>query len=289
MRLFFGRSILSRNVFHRWMMSAALFGALCIALPAWADAPQRIVSLNLCTDELLLRLADRQQILSVTWLSRDAGASNVADLAARVPVNHGLAEEVVPLQPDLVLGGTYTTTTAVALIRRHNFPIVLLGIAAGIDDSRLHIQEVAAAIGQPERGATLIADIDRRLAAIAPLGDKPRLRALVLNPAGFTVGSGSLIDDILRRAGLENLAARPGAPIHMPLEFVAASAPDLLILNAERDGPPSLATDMLKHPVLAGMRGTRTIVLPARLWTCGGPGSVEAIERLAAVAREVRP
>lgn len=289
MRLLLWRSILSRDVFHRWVMSTALFAALCAASPVCADVPQRIVSLNLCTDELLLRLGDAQQILSITWLSRDAGASNVADLAARVPVNHGLAEEVVPLRPDLVLGGTYTTTTAVALIRRHNIPIVLLGIAASVDDARLHIQEIAAVIGHPERGAALIADIDRRLSAIAPAGDKPRLRALVLNPAGFTVGSGSLIDDILRRAGLENLAARPGAPTHMPLEFVASSAPDLLILNAERDGPPSLATDMLKHPVLAGMRGTRTIVLPARLWTCGGPGTVEAIERLAAAAREVRP
>jgi iron complex transport system substrate-binding protein len=283
------RSILSRNALHRWVRSAALAGALCSAPLGWASAPQRIVSLNLCTDELLLRLADPQQILSVTWLSREPRSSNVADLAAGVPVNHGLAEEVVPSRPDLVLGGTYTTTTAIALIRRYHIPIVLLGIAAGVDDARQHIRDIAAAIGHPERGATLIADLDRRLAAIPSPGDKPRLRALVLNPAGFTVGSGSLIDDILRRAGLENLAARPGAPIHMPLEFVAASAPDLLILNAERDGPPSLATDMLKHPVLAGMRGTRTIVLPARLWTCGGPGSVEAIERLAAVVREVRP
>ena len=59
-------------------------------------------------DELLLRLADPRNVASVTWLARDPGSSNVADLAAEIPVNHGLAEEIIPLQPDLVIAGIYT-------------------------------------------------------------------------------------------------------------------------------------------------------------------------------------
>src|SRR5215813_14877630 len=70
--------------------------------------PQRIVSMNLCTDELVLRLADRGNISSVTWQARDRDNSNVADLARDVPINHGLAEEILPLNPDLVLAGIYT-------------------------------------------------------------------------------------------------------------------------------------------------------------------------------------
>ena len=55
--------------------------------------PGRIVSLNMCVDELILRLAQPQNIASVTWLSRDPKNSNVAELGAGVPFNHGLAEE----------------------------------------------------------------------------------------------------------------------------------------------------------------------------------------------------
>src|SRR5258708_1788850 len=79
--------------------------------------PARIVSLNMCADELVLRLAERQNVASVTWLSRDAENSNVAEAAAHVPVNHGLAEEVIPLNPDLVVAGAFTSRTAVVLLR----------------------------------------------------------------------------------------------------------------------------------------------------------------------------
>ena len=71
----------------------------CAALhPARAVAdevrPARIVSINMCTDELLLRLVDRDRIASVTWLSQDGRNANMAEVAATIPANHGLAEEV---------------------------------------------------------------------------------------------------------------------------------------------------------------------------------------------------
>ncbi|BAT58969.1 corrinoid ABC transporter substrate-binding protein [Variibacter gotjawalensis] len=266
------------------LLGVALLSAAPLSLDA---APQRVVSLNICSDELVLRLAEPEHIASVTWLSRDARSSNVSDLAARVPVNHGLAEEVVPQRPDLVFAGAFTTTTATALIRRQGIPVRILPIAASVDDARAHIREVASALGTQDRGEAIVADMDRRLAAL-PAAPPRAVSALVLNPAGFAVGADSLIDDIMRRAGLENTARRLGAQNFIPLELVVMSAPELLIINAARDGPPSLATEILKHPALARMKNTRTIVLPSRLWTCGGPGNVEAIERLIAVAREVR-
>ena len=74
----------------------------CALIAAHAETPQRIVSLNICTDELLLRLVEPSRVASVTWLSRDPSLSNIAALAAAVPVNHGSAEEVIPSAPDLV-------------------------------------------------------------------------------------------------------------------------------------------------------------------------------------------
>jgi iron complex transport system substrate-binding protein len=267
-------------------VAIALFAA---ALPAATGAagPKRIVSLYLCADELLLQLADRPAIASVTFLSRDPDNSNVADLAARVPVNYGRAEEIIAQRPDLVVAGAYTTGATVAMLKRAGVPVVELGVAQGLDDVRRDIRTVAHAIGEDDRGEALIAAVDAHLAALAASPPRPRLRALVLNPNGFTIGAGSLVDEIFARAGFDNVAATLGVDAYgqLPLERIVRSDADVLILNADRDGPPSLATQSLDHPALRKLAGrVRVVVLPARLWTCGGPGIVEAIERLRRVA-----
>src|SRR5438067_3348422 len=100
---------------HAFSIAVTVLTAAALAPAAdGAVKPTRIVSMNLCTDELVLRLADRKNIASVTWLAR-GGSSNVSELAAQVPINHGLAEEIIPLDPDLVIAGVYTTRAAVAL------------------------------------------------------------------------------------------------------------------------------------------------------------------------------
>src|SRR5688572_3101869 len=89
----------SERLSRRWLLLA------CLLLPAagQATAPQRVVSLNLCTDAMLFELARPGQIAAVTRLSRDPALSRFAREAARTPVIHGMAEEVLALAPDLVL------------------------------------------------------------------------------------------------------------------------------------------------------------------------------------------
>ena len=138
---------------------------------------------------------------------------------------------------------------------------------------------------------SVIADMDRRLAALPHPSPSDRPRAVVLNPNVATVGKGTLVDEIMTRAGLTNVAAELGIDSYgqIPLEAVAANAVDILIVNASRDGPPALATEILRHPVLAALSDrTRVVVMPGRLWNCGGPAVVEAIERLMQVAGEAR-
>jgi iron complex transport system substrate-binding protein len=266
--------------------------AAALAVSAAAAKPQRVVSLYLCADELVLQLADRRNIASVTFLSRDPLNSNVADLAARVPVNRGLAEEVLAQRPDVALASAYDARPAVAMLKRAGIPVVNLGAPPrNLDEIRRDIRAVANAVDEPENGERMIAGIDARLAALpAPPRDR-KLSAIVLNPNGFTIGAGSLVDEIFARAGIDNLAARVGVDNYgrLPLETILRSGADIAILNADRDGPPSLATEFLHHPALARLdERTRLVVLPARLWTCGGPAMVEAIERLSAIARDNR-
>ncbi|MGO4126423.1 ABC transporter substrate-binding protein [Inquilinus sp. YAF38] len=255
------------------------------AAPAMAR-PHRIVSLNLCADALVLRLADRADVLSVSWLARDPENSVVAAEAASVPVNHGQAEEVAALRPDLVVVGTFTARSTVALLRRLNMPILELGVPKDLDAIRAQIRQVAAALGRAERGDQMIATMDERLAAIRSPASPPL--AVVLRPNGFTAGRGSLVDEILHRAGIRNLAAERGLENYgeIPLETVALSGVRLLILNQSENRTPSLGEAMLDHPILGALPDLRLVRVPARLWTCGGPEVADAAALIAAAARE---
>ncbi|OYZ98905.1 MAG: hypothetical protein B7X99_09855 [Rhizobiales bacterium 17-65-6] len=266
-----------------------LAAALLLAAPVAAETgkPARIVSLNLCADELLLRLADRGRVASVTWLARDPRGSNVADLARGVPVNRGLAEEIVPLRPDLVIVGAFTTRTTTALLRRLGIPVLELGAPESLDAAYAQIREVAARIGEPERGEDMVRGMQAAFAGLPP-APRHRPTAIVLRPNGFTAGRGSLADEILARAGLDNLAARltPDRMGQLTLEEIVTAQPDLLVINASSDGPPSLADELLHHPALAGRAG-HSVALPTRLWACAGPELAEAGRRLAAARQAV--
>lgn len=271
-------------------MAACLPGAAAGAGGAdGRQKPTRIVSINLCTDELVLRLADRRNIASVSHLAAVSSSSNVADLAAQIPVNHGIAEEVVALKPDLVVAGIYTGRKAVALLQRAGFPVLDLDVPRSLDEMRAQYRRVGQALGEEERAERVIAELDGRLARIAVTASGQRPRALVFNANGYTVGKGTLTDDIITRAGLENLAATLGIENYrqIPLETVVTNMPDVLIVSAFRD-QPARATELLRHPVLAKMaERTRIASVPGRLWVCAGPGNVSAVALLNDVANEV--
>jgi iron complex transport system substrate-binding protein len=253
--------------------------------------PQRIVSINLCLDEIVLRVAEARNIAAVTWLSRDADISNVVPLAKRVPINHGLSEEIVPLQPDLVLAGLYTTRPTVSILKRIGIRTLDFDVPRSFEEARKQYRDVAAILGESDNGERVVAEIDSRLAKL-PTGPWPlRPRAIVLNPNGYTVGRGSIVDEIITRAGLTNVAVEMGIGEYgqIPLETAVMNSVDVMIVSASRDGPPGLATDLLRHPALAKLSGrTRVVVMPNRLWACSGPELVEAIERLARAAHDVR-
>ncbi|CAO3426100.1 ABC transporter substrate-binding protein [Azospirillum doebereinerae] len=255
--------------------------------------PQRIVSLNLCADELLLRLIGPERVASVTWLARDPRNSGVAALAAGIPVNRGLAEEVVPLRPDLVVAGRYTTRTAVGLLKRLDTPLLELDVPQTVEGVAEQIRAVALAVGEPERGEAVIAGMAARLDAVDAAADatatgapsERRPVAVMLRPNGFVAGPGSLADAVLNRAGLDNLAGRLpfGGQGALPLEAIILGGAELLVIDAAPDAPPSLAHAVLHHPAVAALaQRARAVPLPSRLLTCAGPSIAEAVETLAA-------
>ena len=253
-----------------------------------AAKPQQVVSLNLCTDQLVLTLAEPENVASVTWLALDPLNSVVADRAAAVPhINRGGAEEILPLQPDLVLAGAYTTPFTIQMLRRFGFNVEVLGVPGNLDDVREQILYVGDLLHEADRAAATVAAMDAALAAIPPAGDGP-VRAAVFQPGGFTMGPGTFEDELLTAAGLQNVAAEAGISFYgfLPLERVLLLAPELLVSPEVDPARPSLAEAMLDHPAMRRAAGeTRQVSVPQALWSCPGPMNAAAVALLAAARR----
>ena len=275
------------------MRCAAAVFSLMAFVDAANAAPLRIVSLNLCADELVLRLAAPGTVKSVTWLARDPGLSNVAALAEAIPVNRGLAEDVVPLAPDLVIAGAYTTRTAVSLLRRLKIPVLELDVPRTVEEALAQITTVAAALGRSENGAQLVGGIRDGLSRLDIVRSTEALPiAAIYQPNGLTIGKGSLVNDLLRRAGLRNLAIERSIDNYgaLPLEWLLLAQPDLLIVNTAGDVGHAMAYEILSHPALMSRyHGDRVVSVPSAWWSCPGPRLVDTVQSLQHAAQKLRP
>ena len=237
----------------------------------------------------MLALADRAQILAISPQADDAHSA-LRDRAAGLPQLRDAAEDVLALQPDLVVRSYGGDARTLAFYDRLGLPLHQIGFASDFDGVRVLIREAAAALHQEARGETLIARMDAQLPD-AP--EQARPAALYLTPAGATSGSGTLMDAVLTAAGAENAAAAGGAAgwRSLPLEALAFEAPDLVV-TAFLDGD-SAAKDgwaLANHPVFQRLiEETPRVDLDGAYTACGAwllaevaadlRAGVEALER----------
>ncbi len=256
----------------------SVVAAVAAAAGAPAEPLPRVASINLCADQHLLALADPEQILTVSWLAADPEESLLAREAQRHILNYGTAEELLKFAPDVVLAGTYTSPFTRTMLRRLGYPVVELEPEASIADIERNVRLVADVVGQVARGEQLIAALHADIREIEATRPAHRVGAVIVRPGGFTVGADSLADELLRIAGLSNVAAERGLDRwgSLSMEALLRSSPELIVLTGYRSSQPSLANAVLEHPALAKLAAARTVTVHTALWACGLPGSIEA-------------
>ncbi|XHY18859.1 Vitamin B12-binding protein (plasmid) [Pseudoseohaeicola sp. NH-UV-7] len=248
---------------------------------AQADAPQRVVSVNLCTDQLALDLAAPGQLVSVSRLAHDPKSSARVEKALALPTNGSGAEEVFMLNPDLVLAGTFTDPATVSMLRDLGIPVVLFAPAQSLSDVPDRIAQMGRALGREAEADRMIAAFKADLSALqdAP-ADRPRAALYYVN--SYTSGDKSLAGDILNVAGFENAATQAGISTigTLPLEQLILLAPDIIIQGRDYPGQ-SRSEDNFNHPALHALTGTVMAgELTDRDWICGTPQVLNAIRAM---------
>ncbi len=265
----------------------ALIAGPAQAGPA-ATAPQRVVSMNLCTDQLAMLLAAPGQLVSVSPLASDPVSSVMAEQAKAYSANSGLAEDIYLLKPDLVLAGAFTGRATVAMLERLGIPVAIFPPAASIADVRQGMLDMGRALGHEPQAEAMVADFDARLSALASgPGHAPRPTAAAYAANGYNPGRSSLSGEIIEAAGFHNLAGDLGMETagFVPLEALVMADPDLVI-TGNSYGYTTRAEEILRHPALARLTGGRQ-PMEDRDWICGLPSVLDAVERLGAARQEV--
>jgi len=260
-----------------------LTAALLAMTPARAnEPPRRVVSMNLCTDQLAMLIAATGQLYSVSYLSRDPEASVLSDDAKNFPANHGLAEEIFTMSPDLIVAGTFTSRASIAMLKRLGFRVEQFAPPNSLPDIRTNMKRMGELLGREKRANDLIAEFDRALAAVPATLQKRPLAALHYANS-YTSGEGTLAADVVERAGLDNLGTRLGlhGTTRLPLEVLVMEAPDLIIGGIRPSSSPALAYDTFSHPALRDtLRGRSLTSVPDKYLVCGGPFTIEAVRLL---------
>ncbi|MGB6451490.1 MAG: ABC transporter substrate-binding protein [Steroidobacteraceae bacterium] len=261
-------------------------GVPCIAgpqppSPRTSPVPQRVMSLSLCTDALVLGLLPPERITSVTYLAHHSSDPSLAAHAARVGTNHGDAEEVLAEAPDLVLAGTYSTPAVRDLLRRLGAPLLVVPPANDFEEIRRTVRRVAQAVGAEPRAEAWLARMDATLTALARARPPHRIRVAAWSGDGFVPGRGSLFDAVLTAAGGVDIAAPAGGRRgFLDIEELLAAHPDVLAYAAEQ-AAPALKTDTAEHPLLLWLYRHRRVTYPELFVDdCGLPESADAARAL---------
>jgi iron complex transport system substrate-binding protein len=239
-----------------------------------------IVSLNPCTDAILAEVTVPGQLLAISHYSKDPTESSMeARVAARYWATGGTVEEVLALDPDVVVASSFLDPATRAGLEGLGLKVATFGSANTVAESEAQVRELARLAGNPAAGERLVGRIETAIAAAHAQGSP--VEAALWQPGGIVPGKDSLVSDLLRRTGFASYSASRGMrqADYLALEQVVADPPQVLLVAGSEVGQ--------RHPVLEHLPQMQRAEFDPRLLYCGGPTIIRAAQRLAQIRRSV--
>lgn len=274
----------------RWL--AVWLAMMALVAPASAASAAnlpRLVSMNVCTDQLVLALADPEQILGLSRFSRDGWQSKAGDLS-RYPVLSGGAEDVLLIKPDIVVASAFDKRATRELLKAKGLRLAELAVPRTLDEARQQIREAGDITGHPDRAAAEIARLDAALARARQAVSERHYRVLPVSRRGWVAGSDSFVGSLLGETGLRSAAADLGFNFggFASLEAIVKLRPDFIVVSQAGDYARDDGQAFLLHPALERFYPPqKRIVIPERMTECGGVLLADALDALTAELQRV--
>jgi len=264
-----------------------------------AEAPVRAISLHDVTTEAIVAAGGAGRLVGVV----EPVTTSEADRAALAGVARvGSVESILALRPSVVLGLAVVAREdpdLVAALRGRGIPVELWEPRT-LDDSLALVRAVAARVGLAARGDAVARALAARVGALAAAAPAVRApaptRVFVYDCCDppFTAGGGTVLSDLIARAGGDNVFADLDAGwTAVSWEQVIARRPGLIVIDAyggraATDGAAAVERKRATLRRFSALAGVPTVVVPLGA-VLGGPRVVDAIEILrAALAGAVK-
>jgi len=272
------------------LLAAALVVFAGLWLVPARGAGQRVASMNVCTDQLLIELADPEQIVGLSPFSRDLARSFVANDARSFPMLSGGAEDILLLKPDIVVAGQFDKRSTREFLREHGLRLAEFGVPRNLDEAKAQMRRMGEIVQHADRAEAEIARLDAAVARARQTVAEKNYSVLPLSRRGWVSGTDSLVSSLLAETGLFNAAGDLGVTSggYASLEAIVNLKPDFIVVSEAGDRAEDDGRAFLLHPALERFYPPeKRIVIPDRLTVCGGVMLAEALDVLVAELKRV--
>lgn len=237
-----------------------------------SKCPDRIVSLTLASDEILLDIVDeKERISAITYLASDKSISNVADRASSFPEIYPNLEQVINLSPDIVIVASYINQNFRKQLDDSGIKTLFLKEFGGLSSVKENINLIGKAVCEEENAKDLIKNMELKLSSITKKipENKVSPKVLYYSPSGFTAGKDSTVGEIIEMSGAINLGSKTGIKDFgkISLEYIIDSDPDIIILSSFNPSNPDFPKEFIANTVLkniSAVKNSRVKVLPGK-------------------------
>lgn len=257
--------------------------------------PEKIVSLTLGTDEMLLSIVEQNRILALSGaIAEDKGISNVADKAKDFDKAENNIEKVISLNPDIVFAANWMKKEQLDQMRDAGIKVYCYGTASDIESQKNVVMEIAKVVGEEEKGKELVDEMDNKIKEISEslkeLKEEDKVRVMSYNSFGSTNAKGTTFDDIVKKAGCINAATEAGLEswANISKEKIIEINPDIIIVPAwsydEKKDPKDFADSILNDESLKeinAVKNGKVIMLADKHMNCVSQYIVYGVEDLA--------
>ncbi|MDO8848975.1 MAG: ABC transporter substrate-binding protein [Coriobacteriia bacterium] len=244
-----------------------------------AERPERIVSLAPANTEIVAALGGLDRLVGVTtYCDYPEEVAEIEKVGDFVGPN---LEAIAALGPDLVLVTTGVQADVIEQLEALGAAVVAIDPQT-LDDLYVSIGTVGDAIGEPEAASELVESMELQIDTISERVETAPVTCFleIAQDPLFTVGSGTLLNDLIEHAGGENVVTEEGYVAYSVEQLVAAD-PEVYLATLGSMSSPTDITGRPGYENLAAVMNDRVYLLDDNLVSRPGPRVVEGVRLLA--------
>ncbi len=196
-------------------------------------------------------------------------------------------EMILGLQPDLIIqdAGAQEAMPGLDQLRRQGVPVAVFH-PASFEGLFGVIQRLGVLTGEPGRAADLISRLQAGLAAVATrlaaVTHRPKVFFEIRYPNLLGAGKGSMVNDIIERAGGVNCLTSAKKIVRLNLEELIAAEPEVYVIQQGPMNPkPEKVSDRENFAILRAVQNGRVLLVEEQLYSRPSPRAVAAVAQLA--------